>query len=144
MVFLRKLILDSANDLKKAEYDLGIAIDEYKIAKLKGMSDEELKAYEDQIAIARNSVELSNNKATEQYNSFVYSQARLKGMLDDKMDTLSKQSEVLKKVEEAKESNPDLTRAYNELRRGIIMMNSSMKLKDSTLIALYPHTWFIL
>ena len=35
--------MDSANDLKKAEYDLGIAIDEYKIAKLSGKSDEELK-----------------------------------------------------------------------------------------------------
>ena len=111
--------MDSANDLKKAEYDLGIAIDEYKIAKLSGKSDEELQAYEDEITIARNNVELSKNNSEELYNSFVDSQARLKNMLDDKMDKLSKQGEVLKKVAEAKESNPNLTGAYKALRRGV-------------------------
>ena len=111
--------MDSANDLKAAEYDLGIAIDEYKIAKLKGMSDEELKAYEDEITIARNKVELSKNNADELYNSFADSQARLKDMLDDKLNKLSKQNEVLKKVEEAKEANPNLTGAYKALRRSL-------------------------
>lgn len=111
--------MGAANDLSKAEYDLEIAVDEYKIAKLKGMSDEELKAYEDEITIARNNVELRKNNADELYNSFEDSQSRLKGILDDKMDLLSKQSEALKKVEEAKESNPALMGAYRGLRRGI-------------------------
>ena len=124
--------MDSANDLRAAEYDLGIAIDEYKIAKLQGLTDDELKPYEDQIAIARNSVELKNNNADEQYNSFVDSQTRLKGMLDDKMARLEMQGAALKKVTEEKNSNPALNRAYRALRRSFkTNLDDASKIKDS-------------
>ena len=111
--------MESANDLKSAEYDLGIAMDELKIAKLQGLSAEELKAYENQIDIARNKVELSKNNTDALYSSFVDSQSRLKNMLDDKMDTLKKQGEELKKMAEAQETNPNLAGAYKALKRDI-------------------------
>ena len=111
--------MESANDLKSAEYDLGIAMDELKIAKLQGLSAEELKVYEDQIDIARNKVELSKNNTDALYSSFVDSQSRLKNMLDDKMDTLKKQGEELKKMAEAQETNPNLAGAYKALKRDI-------------------------
>lgn len=111
--------MESANDLKSAEYDLGIAMDELKIAKLQGLSAEELKVYEDQIDIARNKVELSKNNTDALYSSLVDSQSRLKNMLDDKMDTLKKQGEELKKMAEAQETNPNLAGAYKALKRDI-------------------------
>ena len=109
--------MKSANDSQAADYDLGIAIDEYKIAQIKGLTGDELKPYEDQITIARNAAELKKNAAEAQYNSFADSQARVKEILDDKVDKLAKQGEVIKQVTKEKESNPNLERAYRALRR---------------------------
>lgn len=102
-----------------AELDYEIAYDELKLAKLKGLSGEELKSYENDLEIAHNKLSLSENNVEELENAFDESQVRLKKMVDSKMDIIRKQENALKQLEKDMETNPNLERAYRTLRRAL-------------------------
>lgn len=102
-----------------AEFDYEIAYDEYQLAKLNGLTGNELKEYENKLEIAKNALALSENNVKELKSSFNDSQERLKKMVDDKMAIIEKQEKEFKKVSEAKETNPTLESAYRSLRRSL-------------------------
>lgn len=103
----------------KVELDYEIAYDEYKLAKLKGLTESELKEYENQLEIAYNSLVLSENNVKELRSSFSDSQDRLKKMVDDKMAIIENQEKEFKKLADEKKTNPTLEPSYRALRRSL-------------------------
>lgn len=112
-------LIDGGIKADNARFDYEIAYDELQLAKLNGVTGNELKEYENNLEIAYNALTLSENNVDELKSAFSESQTRIKSIVDSKKEIINRQERALKKLAKEKESNPNLTSAYRALRRGL-------------------------
>lgn len=115
---LYNLVEGKANS-EDAKLDYEIAYDEYQLAKLQGLTGDELRGYEENLVNTRNSLEISERNVKELQSAFTDSQNRLKKMVDDKMSIVRTQEAEMKKVASEKETNPGLERSYRAICRSL-------------------------